>query len=76
MGPNLPAPRGYHCMVALENQNIMILGGSRTPNKKSVLIFDTQDSTFSTGPSLLYERDDAGCTVFHRYCTRAYKVCS
>ena len=38
----------------------MILGGSQS----SVLIFNPEDNTFTTGPSLLYQRYYAGCTLF------------
>ena len=57
-------------MVALDNGKIMILGGSRSPrsqNFRDVLIFDPKDNTFTPGPTLLFEREDAGCTLFHRF---------
>ena len=63
-GPNLPSGRYEHCMVTLDNGNIMILGGYPSSNYKNVLIFNPKDNTFTTGPSLLYNRFEFGCVLF------------
>jgi len=62
-GPNLPAARFGHCMVNLHDGKVMILGGtSGTP--RYPLIFDPADNSFTNGPSLLYDRSYAGCSLF------------
>ena len=61
-GPNMPAARYGHCMVTLDDGKVMILGGY--PTSKIVLIFDPEDNTFNTGPSLLFNRYYFGCAVF------------
>ena len=63
-GPNLPATRSEHCMVTLNNGMVMILGGYQSSNRKSVIIFNPEDNTFTTGPTLLYGRYSHGCTLF------------
>merc|ERR1711962_297818 len=63
-GPNMTDFRNAHCMVTLHDQKIMILGGYPPWNRKSVLIFNPEDNTFISGPSLLFHRANAGCTLF------------
>ena len=63
-GPNIPDFRNAHCMVTLHDGKIMILGGYPQLNLKSVLIFNPEDNTFISGPSLLFHTANAGCTLF------------
>ena len=67
-GPNLPSARRQHCMVTLNDGRVMILGGhgleGPSSNDQSVQIFNPEDDTFTTGPTLLYRKIEAGCTLF------------
>ena len=67
----MPASRYAHCMVTLHDGKIMILGGYlggprklRDPKLKSVMIFNPEDNTFTSGPSLLFGRVRFGCALF------------
>merc|ERR1719228_3046540 len=51
-------------MINLHDKKVMILGGSSSSNEKSVVIFNPEDESFTNGPTLLYERDGAACTLF------------
>lgn len=66
-GPQLPEARSGHCMVTLHDGKVLILGAN--PNSpslyKNVIIFDPAQNTFTTGPSLSYNRDNAACTLFN-----------
>ena len=66
-GPQLPEARSGHCMVTLHDGKVLILGAN--PNSpslyKNVIIFDPAQNTFTTGPSLSYNRDNAACTLFY-----------
>ena len=54
-------------MVTLHDGKVLILGAN--PNSpslyKNVIIFDPAQNTFTTGPSLSYNRDNAACTLFN-----------
>ena len=63
-GPNMPAARHGHCLVTLDNGKVMILGGYPSLNYKNLMIFDPEDNTFNTGPSLLFNRVYFGCALF------------
>ena len=59
-GPNLPEARQGHCMVTLHDSKVMIIGGY-----SPVLVFDTADNSYTTGPSMSYSRKSLACTLFH-----------
>ena len=59
-GPNLPEARRGHCMVTLHDSKVMIIGGY-----SPVLVFDTADNSYTTGPSMSYYRNDPACTLFY-----------
>ena len=61
-GPDLPKAMHGHCMVTLPSGKVMILGGRKM---KSVYIFDPEDNTFTSGPSMSYERGHLGCAIFN-----------
>ena len=63
-GPPLPAGRSSHCMVNLHDGRIGILGGYPSLNKKSVKIYNPANNTFTDGPRLYYDRNNAGCALF------------
>ena len=62
-GPDLPTPRSGHCAVDLLDGRIMIIGGK--PNTKNVIMYNSVDGSFSPAPSLLFEKVDSACTLFH-----------
>ena len=64
IGPTLPTARDSHCMINLHDKRVMILGGNPPSNKKSVLIFNPADESFTNGPTLLYGRSNPACTLF------------
>ena len=51
-------------MVTLHDGKVMILGSDWYYHHKRVSIFDARSNTFTNGSDLLYERENAGCTVF------------
>ena len=65
-GTDLPLARHGHCMVTLHNGKVMILG-SESPSslRKNVLIYDPESDTYTTGPSLSYDRRHSACTIFN-----------
>ena len=65
-GPNLPYARDHHCMVTLHNNHIMILGSDNsTTDAKNVVIYDPEVGQFMSAPSMLYDRNGAGCALFY-----------
>ena len=65
-GPNLPLGRHGHCTVTLHDGKVMIIGADyHSSLRKNVLTFDAADNSFTTGPSLSYDRRHAACTLFH-----------
>ena len=64
-GTNLPLARQGHCMVTLHDGKVMILG-AESPNSliKNVIIFDSSNYAYTTGPSMSYPRNNAACTLF------------
>ena len=67
-GPNLPVARHGHCMVTLHDSKVIIIGASsQSPSslRKSVLIFNPADKSYTTGPSVIYDRIYSACTLFH-----------
>ena len=65
-GPNLPTVRKSHCMVNLHDGRVMILSGNYPISTvKNVIIYDPTSKTFSDAPSLLFERQNAGCALFY-----------
>jgi len=63
-GPNLPNSKNNHCSVTLHDGRVMIIGSNSYDQPKKVLIFNPKDESFTNGPSLLYNRDYAACTLF------------
>ena len=65
-GPNLPGARWGHCSVTLHDGKVMILGADSSSSlHRNVIIMDPADNSFSTGPSMSYERLRAACTLFY-----------
>ena len=65
-GPNLPVAREGHCMVTLHDSKVIIIGAeSPSSLRKNVLVFDPADNSYTTGPSMKYERVYSACTLFH-----------
>ena len=62
----MPAGRDGHCMVNLPDGRILIIGAESPYSlTKSVLFFDPVDNTFTTGPSLLFDKAGVACALFH-----------
>jgi len=64
-GPNLPESRSAHCSVTLHDGKVMILGAVLSSLDRNVIIMDPADNSFTTGPSMSYEREQAACTLFN-----------
>ena len=65
-GPNLPVAREGHCSVTLHDGKVMILGAwDPSSLYRNVIIMDPADNSFTTEPSMSYERDSAACTLFN-----------
>ena len=65
-GPNLPEARNGHCMVTLHDSKVIIIGANYPSSLyKNVLVFDPADNSYTTRPSMSYERRNSACTLFH-----------
>ena len=65
-GPNLPEARYGHCSVTLHDGKVMILGAGGTSSLyRNMIIMDPADNSFTTGPSLSYDRRSAACALFY-----------
>ena len=65
-GPNLPVAGYGHCMVTLHDSKVIIIGANYpTSLYKNVLVFDPADNSYTTRPSMSYERRNSACTLFH-----------
>ena len=64
-GPTLPVAREGHCIVVLNDDEFMILG-SQFPDdhRKNTIIYNANSETFSSGPSMNYDRMFGTCSVF------------
>ena len=63
-GPNLPnGGRVYHCAVSLHNGRAMILGGSDNSIRKSAIIYDPSDNSFTDAPDMISGRSASGCAL-------------
>ena len=60
----MPNSREHHCSVTTHDGRVFIIGGESS-NKRSVLIFNPKDGSFTDGPTLLYDTDNAVCTLFY-----------
>merc|ERR1712048_829000 len=59
-GPSLPSEMAYHCMVTLDNQNIMIIS-----QYGAVGVYNPVNETFSGGPSTFWSFGGrAACALF------------
>ena len=56
-GPKLPASRERHCMVALNDYEVMIIGGYYSPYYiPKTIIYNHADGSFTDGPDLAEKR--------------------
>lgn len=55
-GPKLPASRERHCMVALNDYEVMIIGASNNPNKRKTITYNHADGSYTDGPDLAENR--------------------
>ena len=55
-GPKLPASRERHCMVALNDYEVMIIGASNDPNKRKTITYNHADGSYTDGPDLAENR--------------------
>ena len=63
-GPNFPnGERVYHCAVLLHHGKAMILGGSDNSIKKSAIIYDPLDNSFTDAPDMISGRSASGCAL-------------
>ena len=63
-GPDMPKARHAHCMVTLPSGKVMILGGHGSSLARDLFMFDPDDNTFTSGPSLTYDRVHFACAIF------------
>ena len=63
-GTNLPKPRHGHCMVVTNNDEFMILGSSSSGLQRSTMTYNANSETFKSGPSMIYGRQRATCSMF------------
>ena len=62
-GPTLPTRRYAHCMVVLNNNEFMMVGGNCGPARNS-RTYNATSGTFTDGPSTLHDRYYAPCSIF------------
>ena len=64
-GTNLPNARHGHCMVVLNDDEFMILGSwSPSDQYRNTMTYNANSETFSSGPSMIYDRRSATCSIF------------
>ena len=64
-GPNLPKAIYEHCSVALNSQEILIIGGDEGYNKlNETWIFNTETNEFKSGANMNMKRSSHGCTKY------------
>jgi len=63
-GANLPVPLERHCVVRLDNDTAMVIGGVSALPYTTTFYFDIASETFSHGPELLNQRYYHTCAVF------------
>jgi hypothetical protein len=64
-GTNLPFARYGHSMVVINDNEFMILG-SRIPSDqyRNTMTYNANSETFISGPSMIYDRSHAACSMF------------
>ena len=56
-GPKLPYyKQERHCMVALNDYEVMIIGASNNPNKRKTITYNHADGSYTDGPDLAENR--------------------
>jgi len=63
-GANLPVPLQTHCVVRLDNDTAMVIGGVSALPYTTTYFFDIASETYSHGPDLLNNRYYHNCAVF------------
>ena len=63
-GINLPYKRSSHSMVVINDDEFMILGGGYHHQWKTTMTYNANSGTFISGPSLIYVRRSASCSMF------------
>ena len=63
-GTNLANARSGHCMVVINDDEFMILGGGYHHQWKTTMTYNANSGTFISGPSLIYVRRSASCSMF------------
>merc|ERR1740129_2300216 len=63
-GANLPVPLRGHCLVRLDNDTLMVIGGSSALPGTTTHYFDIASEAYSHGPELLNNRYYFSCAVF------------
>ena len=64
-GEELPIATNAHCMVTMHDGHVAILGGGPSSQYRKVYIYDPLTNTYNNGPSMLFERVWAVCTLFY-----------
>ncbi len=62
-GPDLPASRLGHCLVQLDKETYMIIGGFASDGTRSSYLFHVENQTWTRGPNLSREKVYITCQV-------------
>ena len=64
-GISLPNARWGHRMVVINNDEFMILGSWLPSDQyRNTMTYNASSETFSSGPSMIYDRRSAACSMF------------
>ena len=64
-GRDLPEYKYRHCMVTMHDGPVAILGGYPSSQFRKVYIYDPSTNSYTEGPSMIFDRREAACTLFH-----------
>ena len=57
--------RFEHCIVALDDGKVMIIGGAYGGFNSDVIIYHGSSSTFTVAPDMLFENYGTACSLFY-----------
>ena len=63
-GPPLPEGGAGHCVVALNKNEVMTIGGHKSPLLRKTKIYNNITGDWRDGPNLKSDRHDSACALF------------
>jgi hypothetical protein len=63
-GPDLPLEVVHHCLVALNDTTVLLVGGWTRTRSKATFFYNTDHKTWTKGPLLITGRSNHACALF------------